>query len=321
MTLFTTLLLCGAVILGFFLLVDGLIYIAANTGDRGESRRKRRLAMSTAASAAAEKKVEQIAREEKKARKLSINDYVDDLISRAGSVQSHKRVYIVMGAIAATTFVALMFLAANVPIVFRIVVALAIGVVLPIFQLKGQASKRLAQLGDQFPDALDLTVRSLRIGHPLATALQTIAREMPAPTGPEFEIVARQIVYGKTPAEAIEKLATRMPSPDLRFFSVAVQIHHEAGGNLADILAGLSKIIRARFQLFRKVKALTAEGRFSAYFLSAFPLVMIVAMNALQPGYYEKVSDYVLFPHLVGLTFMLLIVNVFAMRMITKLEV
>jgi tight adherence protein B len=321
MTLFTTLLLCGSVILGFFLLVDGLIYIIANTGDRGESRRLRRLALSRAASAAAEATVEKIAREEKTSRTFSFNDYIDDLIAHAGSKQVRNRVYFAMFAIGFATFVGLFFLASNVPIALRAVIALVIGTILPIFQLKGQAAKRLAQMNDQFPDALDLIVRSLRIGHPLATALQTIAREMPAPTGPEFEVVARQIIYGKTPSEAVNALAKRMPSPDLRFFAVAVQIHHEAGGNLADILAGLSKIIRSRFQLFRKVKALTAEGRFSAYFLSAFPVVMIAAMNALQPGYYEKVADFALFPHLVALTFLLLVVNVIAMRVITKVEV
>src|SRR5262249_35860153 len=129
------------------------------------------------------------------------------------------------------------------------------------------------------------------------------------------------ITYGKTPAEAVNLLAQRMPTPDIRFFSVAVQIQHESGGSLGDILSGLAKIIRARFQLFRKVKALTAEGRFSAYFLSAFPVVMIVAMNALQPGYYDKVSDYQFFPHAVSLTVVLLVVNVVMMRMMTKLEV
>jgi tight adherence protein B len=321
MTLFTTLLLCGAVVLGFFLLVDGLVYIIANTGDRGDSRRKRRLALDKAAAAATDRAIEKIAREDKPVRKFSTTDYVDELLARAGSKLSRNRVFLAMAVIGLTTFAGLAILAGNIPILFRLVVALVVGAAMPVLQLKGQASKRLAQFGDQFPDTLDLIVRSLRIGHPLATALHTIAREMPAPTGPEFEIVARQIVYGKTPAEAIEGVADRMPSPDLRFFSVAVQIHHEAGGNLGDILSGLSKIIRSRFQLFRKVKALTAEGRFSAYFLSLFPVVMIVAMNALQPGYYEKVADYVLFPHLVALTFILLIVNVFAMRMITQLEV
>jgi tight adherence protein B len=321
MTLFTTLLLCGAVVLGFFLLVDSLIYIVANSGDRGESRVRRRLEVERAAAVRADMAMDQIAREEKPVRKLSINDYIDDLIKRAGSTTRRDHVYVAMGLFAITAFVALMVAGSGIPLILRILASLIVGVLLPIINLKNQASKRLAKLIDQFPDSIDLIVRSLRIGHPLATSLQAIAREMPAPTGEEFEIVARQITYGKTPAEAVEALAHRAPSPDVRFFSVAVQIHHEAGGNLGEILAGLSKIIRARFQLFRKVKALTAEGRFSAYFLSIFPLAMIFAMNALQPGYYEKVADFELFPHLVSITIMLLVVNVVAMRMITKLEV
>jgi tight adherence protein B len=321
MTLFTTLLLCGVVVLGFFLLIDSVIYIVANSGDRGESRMRRRLAAADKAAVAAQEAIEKIAREERVVRKLSINDYIDQLLQRGGSSTPRDHIYVSMGLFAITAFVALLIAGSGIPMAVRIVLAMVIGVMLPILHLKGQASKRLDKFVDQFPDSIDLIVRSLRIGHPLATSLQTIAREMPSPTGPEFEIVARQITYGKTPAEAIEALAQRAPSPDIRFFSVAVQIHQEAGGNLGDILAGLSSIIRSRFQLFRKVKALTAEGRFSSYFLSVFPIAMIFAMNALQPGYYEKVADFEFFPHMVSLTFILLIVNVVAMRMMTKLEI
>jgi tight adherence protein B len=320
MTAFITILLCGAVVLGFFLLVDSLIYLIANSGDRGDSRRSRRLVVDKEA-LAVEQAIARIVSEEKKTRRLSVNDYIDELLQRAGSTSPRDHVYVSMGLVAITTFVALLILGNGIPMLMRAVVAIIAGVFLPIMNLKGQAQKRLDKFIDQFPDSIDLIVRSLRIGHPLAMSLQTIAKEMPSPTGPEFEVVARQITYGKTPAEAISALADRTPSPDVRFFSVAVQIHHEAGGNLGDILAGLSRIIRSRFQLFRKVKALTAEGRFSAYFLSIFPLAMIFAMNALQPGYYEKVADFQYFPHMVSLTFLLLVVNVIAMRMITKLEV
>jgi tight adherence protein B len=321
MTLFTTLLLCGAVVLGFFLLVDSVIYIIANSGDRGESRLRRRLAAADKAAVAAQEAIDKIAREEKAVRKLSLNDYIDELLQRGGSSTPREHIYVSMGLFAITAFAGLLFAGSGIPILVRIIIAILIGVLVPILHLKGQASKRLDKLIDQFPDSIDLIVRSLRIGHPLATSLQTIAREMPSPTGPEFEIIARQITYGKTPAEAIEALARRAPSPDIRFFSVAVQIHHEAGGNLGDILAGLSKIIRSRFQLFRRVKALTAEGRFSSYFLSIFPIVMIFAMNALQPGYYDKIADFEYFPHMVSLTLILLVVNVVAMRMMTKLEI
>jgi tight adherence protein B len=308
-------------VLGFFLLVDSLIYIVANSGDRGESRLRRRLAAADKAAVAAEETIEKIAREEKVIRNLSPNDYIDELLQRAGSSTPRDHIYVWMGIGTIAAFLALLLFGNGVPIPVRIIIALLFGIMMPIVGLKNQAAKRLGKFIDQFPDSIDLIVRSLRIGHPLATSLQTIAKEMPSPTGSEFEIVARQITYGKTPAEAIAALAERMPSPDIRFFSVAIQIHHEAGGNLGDILSGLSKIIRSRFQLFRKVKALTAEGRFSAYFLSIFPVGMIFAMNALQPGYYEKVADFEFFPHMVSLTLILLVVNVVAMRMMTKLEI
>jgi len=321
MTFFTTLVLCGFVIFGFFLLVDGLIYIIANTGDRGESRRLRRLALNKKAQKEMESAFERLAREEKPVRKLSLNDYIDGLITQSGATTPRNRIYLAMVIMGITCFLALLLLASNVPIILRVVAALAFGFLFPIFRLKSQASKRITAFGDQFPDTLDLIVRSLRIGHPLTMALQTVSREMPAPTGPEFDVVARQVVYGKTPSEAIDLLVQRMPSPDLRFFAVAIQIHAEAGGNLGDILSGLAKIIRSRFQLFRKVRALTAEGRFSAYFLSLFPVVMIIAMNALQPGYYEKVADFEFFPQLVGGTIFLLLINIGAMRLMTRMEV
>lgn len=318
MTLLETLLLVGAAALGFFLILDSALYLVANTGDRGLSRRNRRLAV--ARTEAADARIEMLTRERVESTR-SIGGYIDGLLVASDASFSRVRVYIVMAVIFATTLTAMMFFVRWLPLAAQILVAAPTGVLLPILHLKSKAKARLIKFEDQFPDALDLIVRSLRIGHPLATSLQTIAREAQAPTNAEFAIAARQVTYGKTPAEAIDELARRVKLADVRFFSVAVQIHHESGGNLGDILSGLSKIIRERFRLFRKVRALTAEGRFSAYFLSLFPVGMIFAMNALQPGYYEKVADFALFPHLVGITAFLLIVNVIAMRMMTKLEV
>lgn len=237
MGLFVTLVLSGFVIFGFFLLVDGLIYIIANTGDRGESRRLRRLALNKKAQQEVESAFERLAREERPVRRLSLNDYIDGLITQTGVPTPRNHIYLQMGVMTIAAFLALFILAGNVPMIFRIAIALIFGFTFPIMRLKGRATKRVQAFGDQFPDTLDLIVRSLRIGHPLTMALQTVSKEMPAPTGPEFEIVARQIVYGKTPAQAIALLAERMPSADLRFFSVAVQIHTETGGNLSDILS------------------------------------------------------------------------------------
>jgi tight adherence protein B len=317
MTLFMTLLLYGAVAIGFFLLVDGASWLAANSGDRGQSRVNRRLGFGNADP---EEKIERLAREEN-ATASSLGGFFQNLIDKAQSRSTPERIYAIIAGLTILVTALLVLFAPHGPLAFKFLLALFIATAIPIFHLKNMARKRVRKIQEQLPDALDLVVRSLRIGHPLSAALQTIANEMPQPLSGEFGIAARQVVYGKTPPEAVGALASRVGLPDLRFFAVAVQIHHEAGGNLAEILAGLSKIIRSRFQLFRKVNALTVEGRFSAWFLSLFPVVMMFAMNMLQPGYYEKVMDYAYFPHLVALTIFLLIINVIAMRMMTKLEV
>src|SRR5262245_58984621 len=124
MNLFTTLLLCGAVVLGFFLLIDGLIYIIANSGDRGESRRKRRLRATARATAMADHAIEKIVRDEGSPRKISISDYIDDLIERAGVATPRDHVYVSMGLVAVATFLVLFFAAPGVPIVFRVLASL-----------------------------------------------------------------------------------------------------------------------------------------------------------------------------------------------------
>lgn len=318
MTLLQTLLAVGALILAFFLIVDAVVYLLGNTGDRGEARRNRRL---MARAARVETRIESIAREEEKPPESGLGTLLDRLLESAGSDTPRERVFIAMAIIGSGTFFALMILVDWMPMAAQALVGVLFGLSLPLLYLRNKASARQKKFAEQFPDVLDLIVRSLRIGHPLSSSMRTIAADVPAPAGPEFEIAARQVTYGRSTAEAIDALAARINTPDVRFFSVAVQIHNEAGGNLGEILGGLSTIIRSRFKLFRKIKALTAEGRFSAYFLSAFPLVMIFAMNAMQPGYYEKVSDFEYFTHLVSGTSFLLIVNVIAMRMITSLEV
>lgn len=320
MTLFELLLIYGAAALGFFLLIDGVGYLIANTGGRGASRAQRRL-LGDRPDAPVEERVEAMARDDTLKSATSLGKLIERLIVRADSGLKVERVYIVMLVIAAAVFFTLNIFMPYLHWSVSAMLALALGVMLPLMHLNNKAQQRVDKFQEQFPDALDLIVRSLRVGHPLSAALSTIGNELRDPIAAEFRIAARQVTYGKTPPEAVASLAQRVDLPDVRFFAVAVQIHHEAGGNLAEILSGLAKIIRSRFQLFRKVHALTVEGRFSAWFLSIFPVGMAFVMNGMQPGYYEKVSDFPYFVHLIVVTVILLIVNVIAMRMMTKLEV
>jgi len=317
-TLFALLLTTGGVVLGFFLLVDGVSYIWANTGDRGASRAERRL---FPANAQKQNDQDDVMPHADEPALTSLGRYFQRLIAEADVKVKPHQMYAVAFAVTLASFLVMALILRFIPWWILFFTALVVGFALPVYYLKGKSAKRVRKFQTQFPDALDLVVRSLKVGHPLSAALSTIAKEIPAPLGQEFDIAAKQVTFGKSTPEAIDGIARRIKLPDVRFFSVAVQIHHESGGNLAEILNGLSNVIRDRFQLFRKTRALTVEGRFSAWFLSLFPIVMIFVMGAMQPGYYEKVGDFAYFQHLVVLTFSLLLINIMAMKMITKLEV
>jgi tight adherence protein B len=195
------------------------------------------------------------------------------------------------------------------------------GVGLPVLYLIRRKLRRLRSFETQLPGALDLLVRSLRVGHPFNAALAVVAQELPDPLGSEFGIVVDEVTYGQALDEALEHLNERVDLPDLRYLTVAVQIQHGTGGNLAEVLNGLAKVIRDRFHMFNKIRAITAEGRWSSWFLSLFPIVMAVAVQVVKPDYYTQVADHPLFKTLAVITGVLLVLNVVFMRMLTKIKV
>jgi tight adherence protein B len=122
------------------------------------------------------------------------------------------------------------------------------------FWVSNKAKKRLDMIEEQLPDAIDLIVRALRVGHPFSLALAGAAKEIPDPLGSELGLIADEAAYGRDMGEALMAFGQRMDMQDLRFLAVAVSIQQKSGGNLAEILDGLSKVIRARFKLFRRVR-------------------------------------------------------------------
>ncbi len=164
-------------------------------------------------------------------------------------------------------------------------------------------------------------VRSLRVGHPINSAIGIVAREMPDPIGTEFGLLADEATYGMSINDAMDKLTARVPVADLRFLAIAINIQSSSGGNLAEILEGLSAVIRSRFKLFRKVRAMTAEARWSGWFLSIFPIVALLTVQVVDPNYYDRVSDHPLFVPGAILTFFFLAANVFFMRVLADIKV
>ncbi|MCC5999908.1 MAG: type II secretion system F family protein [Pararhodobacter sp.] len=189
------------------------------------------------------------------------------------------------------------------------------------FWVSSKAKKRLTMIEDQLPDAIDLIVRGLRVGHPFSHALAAAAREIPDPLGTELGLIADEATYGRDLGEALMAFAQRMDMQDLRFLAVAVSIQQQSGGNLADILDGLSKVVRARFKLFRKVRAITAEAKWSGMFLSAFPILAMLMISLIKPDYYDDVKETALFIPVAIVVFALLAVNVIYMRKMVDIKV
>ena len=253
-------------------------------------------------------------------RKIPVIGVLLDQARQASITMSPVAMVITLvGLIGASFFLLSVFTGAVLQV--RIVVALVVGYGALFLWLRDKARKRIKLFEEQLPDALDLMVRSLRVGHPMTASVGIVAREMPDPLGTEFGLVADEATYGMDINRALERTADRMPVPDLRFLAIAMNIQSTSGGNLAEILEGLSKVIRARFKLFRKVRAITAEARWSGWFLSIFPVLALLMVQVVQPTYYDDVSDHPLFLPGAILTFILLIVNVIFMRILVNIKV
>lgn len=162
----------------------------------------------------------------------------------------------------------------------------------PIMALKMLRSRRQKKFGAQFGNAIDIIVRSLRAGHPVPIAVTMVARELPDPVGTEFGIVADEITYGADLETAMRNLFYRVGQDDLPLFVTAVAIQGSTGGNLGEILENLSSVIRDRFKMRRKIKALASEGKMSAMLLSALPIGMFFIVQVVSPDFYGSVWKY-----------------------------
>lgn len=246
---------------------------------------------------------------------------LNKLVVQSGLKIDTARVVLVMAGVSTVSLLILLFV---LPLLFSwlaIVLAAVIGVVPVLGFLARARTKRRAKFDEQLPDAIDLIIRSLKIGHPMNGAMQVIARDMPSPISDEFKIAVEEINYGRDIASALEEMTQRVGATDLGYVAVAVQIQQESGGNLVESLSKLVSVVRDRFRMFRKVKAITAEGRFSAWALSVFPLIIAGLITLVKHNYYTQVMDFPYFPHLVVLIVIMLIINVIAMRMLTTLKV
>jgi tight adherence protein B len=251
-------------------------------------------------------------------------DYLETRMTQAGLRTSANRVLSMM--VAATTIIGVLF-----PIVgglsgqlhsFSSVLLIAIfaggiGIIMPLMVINIQAARRMKLFEAQFPVALDIFTRGLRAGYPVTSALELLVSEVPDPISSEFGLVVAEMNYGYDLRHALSNLAKRVRTQDIQMFVVSVAIQSETGGSLADILEGLSKIIRERASMVMKVRALASEGKMTGALLTVLPIGTFVAMFASQPSFYLDVADDPWFmPGVIGVCIMYTVGILMMRRMI-----
>jgi len=180
--------------------------------------------------------------------------------------------------------------------------------------------KRMAKFESQLSDALMLIARALRAGHAFTSGMKLAADEFEDPIGPEFEETIDEINFGVSVPDALRTLSRRVDCPDLGFFVVSVILQRETGGNLAEIIENLAHLIRERFRFRGKVRILSAEGRFSAAILLAFPFLLFGVLFVLNREYLVPLTTDPLGKLLVGIGAVMMLLGLQLIRRIIRVE-
>lgn len=192
-------------------------------------------------------------------------------------------------AVAFVTFAFILMLGK--PVMLAILMGLLTGLGIPHFLVSRKIKKRKLSFLKLFPEAIDLIVRGLRAGLPVAEAFQTIAKEIPAPVGDTFAIITQQIGLGVPMERALTDTAKRLNMTEFNFFVTTIILQRETGGNLGEILSNLSEVLRARQMMKLKIGALSSEARASAMIVGALPFVVFMLLQLIAPKYLRPLFD------------------------------
>lgn len=312
----------GLIFIGVLVLVEGLYLVAFGKSISLNSRVNRRLEMLEKGQRREEvlDKLRKEMQQHMNAKSIPLYSLLAEKAQKAAIAFTPQQLILVMAGLSVMVFMGLTIgTSTEVPV--RIAMSIGMGVGAVFIWISMKAGKRMALIEEQLPDAVELMVRSLRVGHPFNNAISIVSKEIQDPLASEFGVIADEAAYGRDIGEALKDMAERLDMQDMRFLAVAVTIQQQSGGNLAEILAGLAKVIRARFRLFRRVKAITAEAKWSGKFLSGFPLMALAVINITKPTYYDEVKETPYFIPACFFVGVFLGVNLIVMRVLTNIKV
>ena len=301
-----TLVLYVVIFIGVLIAYEGLVQILSRRETRGEARNRRMKMIQNGASSV---DVLELLRDPVMVGsegRVGPITWSRRLMVQAGLTFNPAWILIAVFCLAALTFVlAQQFVHQNLALMGGAVV----GLITPLVVLFAMKEARLNKLTNQLPDALDLMARGLKVGHPVAVTVSNVAADMPDPIGTEFGIIQDQINYGEDVATAFHDFANRVKTEDANYLAVSIGIQHGTGGNLSRILSVLSKVIRDRRTMRKKIKAISAEGRLSAMILTALPLFIYLTIELSSPSFYGDVRSDPSFVYFASVVFGLILIQ------------
>jgi len=239
-------------------------------------------------------------------------------LTQAGLKIKPAKLMLLTGVLALVTFS--LFVLFRAGIVAALVMGVGAGFV-PIGVVAFLRSRRLRQFEAHFPEAIDLLGRALRAGHAFTTGMEMVGKELPEPVAGEFRVVFEEQNFGLPLRDAMLNLSDRVPLIDVKFFVTALLIQKETGGNLAEILDNLSKVVRERFRIQGEVRIRTAQGRLTAIILIGLPPLMVVLLRILNPSYINLLFTDPMGPYFLGVAAVLQVIGSIVLWKIVQIEV
>ena len=301
MTLTVVQIVQAALFIAVILAVEGF-YLFVRSGDRREKAANRRMKIAAARN---ERVLDpELFRKQVEGGPLSrfISAFAPGFIHlvwrSAVNVTPARYLGIMMAIAAAVGMIALSVL--RTPPVSAAVLAAVFGFGLPFLYLKIRAGGREKKFGEQLPTSIDIMVRGLQAGHPVPVAIEMVAREIEDPMGSEFGHALDEMNYGQDRGVALRNISKRFSSPEFLFLVSSIEMQKETGGNLAEVLTNLSRVIRERATMRKKIDAMSAEGRMSCFVVGGLPFALALAILALNPKFFTDVSNDIMFLPMMG---------------------
>jgi len=260
-------------------------------GEGGKMRKRLKQRMEELDAESGEEKVSSLLRDkymgsltpaERALESLPLMEGLRRTIEQAGySILAHRLVAIALGC--GAVLASLVWYFTHLPLAAAL--GFLAGAAAPIMKVRQARTERMTKFEEQLPDAIDSMRRALKAGHPFGATLKLVAEDMEDPIAREFELTFADLNYGNDIRRAMLGLLQRVPSLTVMALVTSVLVQKETGGNLAEILEQISKVIRGRFRFYRRVKTLSAEGRLSGWILALIPFVLVVVITITTPTY------------------------------------